>query len=309
MKRIFVGGYGRSGTTICLHALYNHPQIRAIPIETKFLVEEDGFYDLIQALTTDFSYPSAMRAIKRFTHLMRKLVTGVEPSKFMELETLSSNIFADYSAAVDQFLELVSHRPFFRDREPLLQATRAFIAKTFDKLTDASGKTAWAEKTPANFWRADFLRELWPDCYFIHMIRDPRAIMFSLMEKNWLERTIPDAIIYFQCTLEAFVMQRRKLLRTNRYLEVKLEELVASAQECLEQIRCFLEIEPFLSEGENAVTQSMTSYYSNKTTAIANTFSVDDLHLINQLLRPWVVELGYPLHRIGNTYRVTSRAA
>ena len=39
MKRIFIGGMGRSGTSILLHALYCHDAIYAVPIETKFLVE------------------------------------------------------------------------------------------------------------------------------------------------------------------------------------------------------------------------------------------------------------------------------
>ena len=59
MKRIFIAGLGRSGTTITLSALYHHHQVLAFPVETKFLVEEDGFSALISAMTSDFSVAGA----------------------------------------------------------------------------------------------------------------------------------------------------------------------------------------------------------------------------------------------------------
>ena len=106
MKRIFIAGLGRSGTTITLSALYHHHQVLAFPVETKFLVEEDGFSALISAMTSDFSVAGAGVALERFQKLMRQQVTGLEDSKFKQQHELPIAMFTNYEAALDEFLSL-----------------------------------------------------------------------------------------------------------------------------------------------------------------------------------------------------------
>lgn len=297
MKRVFIGGMGRSGTTITLNAMYQHSGLFAIPIETKFLVEADGFYDLIQAVTTEYSSAYTPAIVQRFDRLMRKRVTGIESfSSFTGQERFSSDIFVGYDNAVDCILEMILYRNFYPTREPILNVMRHFIALTFDHIAIISDKPGWVEKTPANFWRLEFLRELYPNSYFVHVIRDPRMIMWSLMEKGWIPTETTKALVYFESMISALVLRRREVLKMSRVVEIRLEQLEAQATiaETLNNLADSLELEHFSAFAIESVAESIALYGDSRNKRNrAVEFSLDEALLINQILMPWVMELGY----------------
>lgn len=69
-QNIFVGGAGRSGTTILLESIGEHPDAHSFPIETRFLVDKDGLLDLFLDLSKNYSLSRARGALQRFEHLM-----------------------------------------------------------------------------------------------------------------------------------------------------------------------------------------------------------------------------------------------
>jgi hypothetical protein len=291
MKRILIGGLGRSGTTITLNALYRHAEIYAVPIETKFLVEEDGFADLVSALTDRFSIGGATAACQRFEHLMRRQVTGLEEGKFRQQHTLSSEVFHNYEAALDAFLSTLSRR-HFPHPAPLMQAVRTFIAATFEAETRRSGKAAWAEKTPANVWRLGFLRALWPDCWFVHAVRDPRAVLASLMRRRWMPREMLPAAVMFEGHLAALCEVRRRHAQDPRFIEMRLEDLVADPAATLDRLASRLALTPFGAEAVAALREAMDAYY--EAAMPDEPASQGDHALMVELLRPAAIELGYP---------------
>ena len=70
---IFVGGTGRSGTSVLKQLIGTHPAVFAAPNEAKFLVEPDGLIDLVDALSTHWSPWKSERALARFDRFMRSL--------------------------------------------------------------------------------------------------------------------------------------------------------------------------------------------------------------------------------------------
>ena len=46
------------------------------------------------------------------------------------------------------------------------------------------GKAMWGQKTPRFIRHGDLLKATFPDCRFIHVIRDPRAVASSLIQSN-----------------------------------------------------------------------------------------------------------------------------
>jgi len=48
MKRIFIGGTGRSGTTVLEYVPFFHPELYTVPIETKLIVQSEDLYSLVQ---------------------------------------------------------------------------------------------------------------------------------------------------------------------------------------------------------------------------------------------------------------------
>lgn len=297
MKRVFIGGMGRSGTTITLNALYQHGGLFAIPIETKFVVEADGFYDLLQAVTTEYSTARTPIVVDRFNRLMRQRVTGKEPFfSFTGQAKYSSDIFEHYEGAVDCIMEMVLHRNFYPTREPMLNAMRRFMSYTFDNIAIISNKNGWVEKTPANFWRLEFLRELYPDSYFVHVIRDPRMMMWSLMEKGWISTNVTKALIRFESMLAALVLKRREILKLPRVVEIRLEEIESDATmstslNCLAE---HLDLEHFSAKTISSVAEKISKYGDSRSARGRTVaFNQDDALMINQILMPWVVELGY----------------
>ena len=51
LKPIFIGGTGRSGTTILKKVLQQHSNIVTIPNELRIIIDPDGILDLFNALT------------------------------------------------------------------------------------------------------------------------------------------------------------------------------------------------------------------------------------------------------------------
>lgn len=78
-KSIFIGGTGRSGTSIMSKYLGTHSNIYQIPIETKFIGDKDGLIDLHTALTTNFNIVQGKVAINRFSNLLFSIMN--EPNK------------------------------------------------------------------------------------------------------------------------------------------------------------------------------------------------------------------------------------
>ncbi len=70
---IFIGGTGRSGTTVLGRTLSLHGDIFTIPFESRFIVDPDGVESLIHALHEQWEQYSAHTAIERFRKLMRSI--------------------------------------------------------------------------------------------------------------------------------------------------------------------------------------------------------------------------------------------
>lgn len=68
--RIFIGGTGRSGTTILYRAIGCHQDIYALPKEMRFITEPDGVINLVDALTIRYSINQSREALYKFERLM-----------------------------------------------------------------------------------------------------------------------------------------------------------------------------------------------------------------------------------------------
>lgn len=60
-----------------------------------------------------------------------------------------------------------------------------YIRQRFEERLAGSGGSVLLEKTPANCLRLPFIREVFPDARYIHLVRDGRAVVRSAM-KEWL---------------------------------------------------------------------------------------------------------------------------
>jgi hypothetical protein len=70
------------------------------------------------------------------------------------------------------------------EREHVFAAGRAFLETLFTPVLKQRNRRLIAFKTPADIRHLDFLKELFPDAYFIHITRDGRDVSLSQMAKR-----------------------------------------------------------------------------------------------------------------------------
>ena len=97
----------------------------------------------------------------------------------------------------------------------------------FDKIAQRNpNATVLAEKSPRHALQAEFIQRVFPDAYFLHVIRDPRDTAASLLAagRSWAPWAPKNAIdagrLWLQCVSAA-----RRIKDSDRYLELRYESL------------------------------------------------------------------------------------
>jgi hypothetical protein len=108
---IFIGGTGRSGTTLLYDIMRQHPAIFAPPKEMRFLIDSGGLLNLVSALTEDYSPAQAGRAWCQIAQMMQHdLITPrTSPYRFYQLKNFMGQA---YEEQVKVFLDSLLHGSF-----------------------------------------------------------------------------------------------------------------------------------------------------------------------------------------------------
>ena len=103
----------------------------------------------------------------------------------------------------------------------------------------ASGKERWCEKTPAHVFHMGLIAEVFPDAQFVHMVRNGREVVRSLMQMEWAPRSSMWSVRRWVDSVRA----GRKIgaaLPASQYIEIRYEDLLASPRETLQHLCAFL---------------------------------------------------------------------
>lgn len=107
-KRVFIGGTGRSGTTVLNNLLGRNTDILSFPNESRFIIDPDGLLNLRRFLSSSYTIVDAREAIFRFERLMRVYLTV--PSKAPYEGYAFANTFGRefYFDHLDSFLSKIT---------------------------------------------------------------------------------------------------------------------------------------------------------------------------------------------------------
>lgn len=116
---------------------------------------------------------------------------------------------------------------------------------TLDAWARSQGKPRWGEKTPNNFFYVDLIAEMFPEARFLHIVRDPRAVVHSM---NRFDRCGDDTALN-ATTWREFMDSGARLLErcvpADRRLTIHYEELTADPAGHVQTVCSFLG-EPFV---------------------------------------------------------------
>ncbi len=190
---IFIGGAGRSGTTLLRVILDTHPNIVCGP-EFKLLPE-----------------------------IARLWTLGMQISPILQTYELGPREFND--------------------------AHRRFIESLLHRYLRASGKKRLAEKSPNNIFYFFQLSRIFPDARLIHVVRDGRDAVCSLLTMDWRDpatgrkpayvANAAAAVEYWARAVRAGLEAARALPSDSFYL-LRYEDMVTRPKETLEPLFTFI---------------------------------------------------------------------
>lgn len=206
-RPIFIIGCPRSGTTLLQQMLHSHRRI-AFPSETRFVHTSYharlGFGDLERE--------ENRRALAEW-------ITRGKDTKFKVLELDTADV-----------IEEIVHGP------PTLGSALAIIFRAYAR---QHGKPRWGDKRPSYFRRVPILQRMFPDAQFIHLVRDGRDAVSSLIKMPWYKGDIYAAALTWR---EAVDTGKRLATRLgpDTFYEFYYEDLVAEPEDALEKLCAFL---------------------------------------------------------------------
>ena len=237
---IFIVGMPRSGTTLMNTLISAHPNI-AIPLsETKFL--------------TDLAKTNPQLAEKA-------------PKDF-------SSFWDNYTQS-ERFARLDLEAAVVRDRITAAASYdyKSIFASILQVYAIKMDKPRCGEKTPDHYQYVNVLLDWYPDARIIWMVRDPRAVIASLLNVPWSKRSVEDYARKWCNSVDDF---ERHWATDERVKLVKYEALVVNLTVELEQIGSFLN-----EEFEPEIVQER----SESTSPIINRSEADKA-FFKQTLRP-----------------------
>lgn len=182
---------------------------------------------------------------------------------------------------------------------------RDIIIAVHKKYMETHGKVMWGQKTPRFIRHGELLKATFPDCRFIHVIRDPRAVVSSLIQSN-----VHRSNAYY-ASLRWLNDVGEGLRLKDRYgedlLEIRYEDLVGNPKESLKAVCAFIgvDFEPSILEYHKKGDREYSAYYkkvhsmlgksptTGRIDAWRTSLSKREISLVESLCGETMKELGY----------------
>lgn len=215
LKRVFVVGCARSGTTWTMLLLNQH--IAVAGCTSTYL----------------FSFLSNLahlwRGNNRYWGSSIVSFTG-DGKEYESTESRSPKVVLNNILSQEEFYELC----------------RVFAAKVYDKIASFKPDAhVVVDQSPDHLSVAEFILKIFPDAYFIHVIRDPRSVVCSLRSASGQEwgKGLPSSLIDATRMWCSRVAAARQISHyTSRYRELRYEALLEDGPAQLEQILSWFDL-------------------------------------------------------------------
>jgi hypothetical protein len=235
IKPVFICGHRRTGTTLFMSLLENHPELLVYPPDSGFFYAYYPVYENAKYTDDERIEQIIGFCIKNFEEFLRESLTdqAIETIKF------------DMDGFRNQF-RMLAQETNCSSKDLLLSLMRAYhMTWKYPK------KPAyWVEKTTSSEIYASEISKWFPDGKFIHILRDPRDNWASL-KSGWEKR-----FKYYNDSLDRLMhsmiergkfgfelsAQNQKRLGKKRYKIVRFEDLVLDTEKTMKSVCDFIGI-------------------------------------------------------------------
>lgn len=256
---IFIGGAGRSGTTLMRVILDTHPNIVCGPE-----------FKIIPSILEHWA-----NTARRFGSILR--------SYNLSTEKLSSSY-------------------------------ASFILDLLGPLLEKSGKQRIAEKSPNNVFYFYHLSQMFPESPLVHLIRDGRDVVCSLLTMNWVSADSNKRFSYTENAAEAarYWVQAVAVGKKagsmpsaqRKYFEVRYEDIVQNPEPTLRRLftaldepwnPCVLEFHTKKRDlgEESSASQVSQKLYSSSVGRWKRDLADEDKKMVKEVAGDLLIELGY----------------
>lgn len=204
----FIIGCPRSGTTLLRAMLDSHPEF-SVPPESYFLV------------------PVLVRA--------RQYGAGAGFDRAGVLRDVAGNVSWPTWQVGPEFLEGIG-------ADASLTDAPATVRAVYDRYAALHGKRVAIDKTPRHTEHVALIAHAYPDCRFIHLVRDGRDVVPSLRSMPYFPARFADAALYWRIRA-LHGRAARGVVGPTRFHELRYEDLVRDPERQLEPLCEFLGVE------------------------------------------------------------------
>jgi hypothetical protein len=225
MIPVFIGGTGRSGTTIMLELLGKHSKFYASnPPELTLLTESEGLLDSFEK-----------NNIEKFNEKIN--------NRWYVKDDEGVGLYHSINKQnIDNILQQFNEN-FYKDSKNTIKDFYINLFKNQD-LFDNS-KNYLGDSTPSNIRNADRINKIFPEAKFIHMFRDGRDVAYSMYMMREIfglpgNKTEFDALdFWYDRTVQSFSSLNN--LNPDQYISIRFEDLLIN-----ERYKTFFSILNFL---------------------------------------------------------------
>jgi len=207
---IFVGGTGRSGTTLLGQILQRDGRF-AVFYEPKWLFGPGGL--------ADYAYRNDIDREEFIANLLERYnCTMLNNLKRFGVWDRADQIYTPETWRHLDYMAATSTRTRY-------EYARFFMRRAFGMICPHVGKTDIVIKEPACVGWASFLQMSLPDAKFVHVIRDPRDVAASVVPRKWGPIRYGDFPWWYHERMKQ-AWDQRLLVDEDNYAVMELERLV-----------------------------------------------------------------------------------
>ena len=280
LRRVFIVGFPRSGTTWMMWLLARLPRVVTL--------QQSGLFH-------------ALRGFERWWTTDHAFSKRADADGEAASSELNGGPMRGGGRGFDGTTSVL-------DRERYNALVRPICAHVFDRIASASpGTEVVVEQTPENMELEKSIRGLFPDAYFLHVVRDPRDAAVSMLKaaKAW-RNEFPGRPAHVANRWNEYIARARELRQsTDRYLEIRYEDLKTNGATELKRVAAWLGVDADESVCQAAIEEctldrmrsqtDMPDGFFGKGTAggFANELSSANLRLVEYIVGENMESYGY----------------